>query len=205
MESAKVAAKKTASPKKAKPKKTTSKTMKCEISTPKKTSKPYATEQERHENKRENFGRPTDYNAEICEEICVAVSCTSLGLARLCQANPHWPDRDTIYRWRWRYPDFSDQFAEAKRKQADFLVEELLDISDDGRNDWMEAQGYDGSSGWKYNGEHVNRSRLRIDTRKWIASKVLPKVYGTSNDDQVAAAQSLAEQVLKMVSEKNKK
>jgi len=208
-ESEKVVAKKPAAEKKAKPKKTASKakakTVKCEVKTPKAT-KTYATERERYENRTHpNEGRPTIYNAEICDEICQAVSCTSLGLTKLCEANPHWPERDTIYRWRWRYPEFSDKFAEAKRKQADFLVEELLDISDDGRNDWMDVQGHDGNPGWKYNGEHVNRSRLRIDTRKWIASKVLPKVYGTNNDDQIAAAQSLAEQVIKMVAENSKK
>ncbi len=32
--------------------------------------------------------------------------------------------------------------------------------------------------GWQVNGEHIQRSRLRIDARKWMASKLAPKKYG---------------------------
>ncbi len=34
------------------------------------------------------------------------------------------------------------------------------------------------AAGWQLNGEHVQRSRLRVDTRKWILSKLAPKRYG---------------------------
>ena len=66
----------------------------------------------------------------------------------------------------------------AKEESADALVEDILDIADDGSNDWMAVHGKDGSEAWKLNGEHVQRSRLRVDTRKWIASKLKPKKYG---------------------------
>ena len=59
-------------------------------------------------------------------------------------------------------------------RQADLLAEECLDISDDVSQDYIE--GEDGNT--KCNTEFVNRSRLRIDTRKWLASKLLPKQYG---------------------------
>ena len=66
---------------------------------------------------------------------------------------------------------------------ADALVEESLEISDDGTNDWMarrsEAEkGAGVTTGWVLNGEHVQRSRLRVDTRRWYASKIAPKKYG---------------------------
>jgi hypothetical protein len=32
------------------------------------------------------------------------------------------------------------------------------------------------------NKEWTNRSRLRIDARKWVASKLKPKVYGDKTD-----------------------
>jgi hypothetical protein len=32
--------------------------------------------------------------------------------------------------------------------------------------------------GWQANGEHLQRSRLRFDARRWLASKIMPKVYG---------------------------
>lgn len=57
--------------------------------------------------------------------------------------------------------------------------DEVIDISDDGSNDWMERNhGEDKQSTWTINGEHVQRSRLRVDTRKWLLSKLKPERYG---------------------------
>jgi hypothetical protein len=55
----------------------------------------------------------------------------------------------------------------------------MLEIADDGTNDYMlsEAEG-DGSTAYKLNGENIQRSRLRVDTRKWAASKFKTKKYG---------------------------
>ena len=54
-----------------------------------------------------------------------------------------------------------------------------MEIADDARNDWMSYEDKNsGCESWRLNGEHVQRSRLRIDTRKWLASKLAPKIYG---------------------------
>jgi transposase-like protein len=59
------------------------------------------------------------------------------------------------------------------------LADELLEIADNGTNDWMKRFAKDGEDlGWAVNGEHIARSRLRVDTRKWLLSKCLPKVFG---------------------------
>ena len=68
-------------------------------------------------------------------------------------------------------------FARAREIGYQTMADELLEISDDGRNDWMERNGED-DRGWVANGEHMGRSRLRVDTRKWLLSKALPKLYG---------------------------
>ena len=60
--------------------------------------------------------------------------------------------------------------------QADFHAEEILEISDNGSNDWMVENDPD-NPGYKLNGEHLQRSKLRVDTRKWIASKFKPNTY----------------------------
>jgi hypothetical protein len=58
-------------------------------------------------------------------------------------------------------------------------ADEIVDICDDASNDWMERNnGDDKESSWVLNGEHVQRSRLRIDTRKWLLSKLKPEKYG---------------------------
>ncbi|MEX3667997.1 hypothetical protein AB3X82_07315 [Paraburkholderia phenoliruptrix] len=73
----------------------------------------------------------------------------------------------------------SHRYARAREAQADTLADEMLDIADDGRNDWMERLGRDDTPlGWTVNGEAVQRSRIRLDARKWLAGKIAPKKYG---------------------------
>lgn len=114
----------------------------------------------------------------MADLICMRVATSTFGLARLCSLHSDLPDKDTINVWRYEHPEFSVQYAQAKLKQADLLAEEINDIADDGSNDWMESFGEEGDTAYRLNGEHVQRSRLRVDTRKWLASKLLPKQYG---------------------------
>jgi hypothetical protein len=112
------------------------------------------------------------------------------------------PDCATVFAWMRRFPEFLKQYARAKEESADAMAEEILEIADDGRNDWMERHGEkteDGEpvKGWQLNGEHIQRSRVRIDTRKWLASKLKPKKYGdrvdlTNSDGSLTGADALA-------------
>jgi hypothetical protein len=89
------------------------------------------------------------------------------------------PDKATVCRWLAANEPFRDQYARAREMQADILADETLDIADDGRNDWMEKYGKDGEQvGWQVNQEAIGRSRLRLDARRWYASKLAPKKYG---------------------------
>lgn len=88
------------------------------------------------------------------------------------------PDKSTVFDWLRTNEVFRELYRIAKEECADAWVEEIMDIADDGTNDWMEVHDKDGKSSWKLNGEHVQRSRLRVDTRKWAASKMKPKKYG---------------------------
>jgi hypothetical protein len=70
-------------------------------------------------------------------------------------------------------------YARAREEQADAIFDEVLNIADDARNDWMEKHDEDGANiGWRENGEAIRRSQLRIDARKWMAGKLRPKKYG---------------------------
>jgi hypothetical protein len=76
-------------------------------------------------------------------------------------------------RWLAQHAEFRDQYAGAREAQADYYAEEILEIADDGSNDWMERNG-------KVVEDHeaINRSRLRVDTRKWLIARMAPKKYG---------------------------
>lgn len=122
-------------------------------------------------------GRPSTYTKELADKICGELA-QGLSLRTVCRPD-EMPAVSTIFCWMRMFPEFSEQYAKAKEEAADALVEEILDIADDGTNDWMEIHDKDGGSiGYRVNGEHINRSRLRVDSRKWIASKLKAKKYG---------------------------
>lgn len=107
----------------------------------------------------------------ICERIADGES-----LRTIC-GDEGMPNKATVFRWLAANDAFRDQYARAREAQADTLFDDILEIADDARNDWMERNG-DDDSGWQVNGEHIQRSRLRMDARKWMAGKLRPKVYG---------------------------
>lgn len=150
---------------------------------------------------KKQIGRPTLYTPELASLICERVATTTMGLARLCATHADLPDKTTVNLWRYKYPAFSTQYAQAKLVQADLLAEEMLDICDDGTNDWMESFGEEGEVVWKFNGEHVQRSRLRIDTRKFLASKLLPKQYGQHSEEEQKDKKSLIEALIDKLAE----
>ena len=79
-------------------------------------------------------------------------------LRALCQLDD-MPDEGTVYRWIARYPEFREIYAHARELQAMRWAEEVLTIAD---NTTLDPQD----------------RRIRVDTRKWLLSKVLPKIYG---------------------------
>lgn len=122
--------------------------------------------------------KPVTYNSEIAEEICTKIATSSKGLRKLCKENPHWPDYGTIYDWRLKFPDFRAKWFESKRHQVEVLVDDLLEIADDGSQDSIIKVDDNGIERECYNTEYVNRSRIRIEVRKWLAAKLAPTMYG---------------------------
>jgi hypothetical protein len=71
-------------------------------------------------------------------------------------------------------PEHTEQYARAREAQADKMAEDILAIADDGLNDTYTDD--DGNE--RTDHDVVARSRLRVDARKWLASKMAPKKYG---------------------------
>ena len=130
------------------------------------------------------IGRPTKYSLELADAICAQLS-DGVSLRTVCLAED-MPSKSTVFNWLRTNEDFRGQYEKAKAESADALAEEMLDIADDGTNDWMEKQNRDGSTHEVVNSEHIQRSRLRVDTRKWIASKLKPKKYGDKISQQIS-------------------
>ncbi|MDP0495063.1 MAG: terminase small subunit protein [Verrucomicrobiota bacterium JB024] len=122
-------------------------------------------------------GRPSKYSAGVGDAICERLA-QGESLRSVCQEG-EYPNAATVYRWLREHEEFRHNYARAKQDGADAMAEDILDIADDGTNDWMEKYGKEGESlGWMINGEAVQRSKLRIEARKWLMAKLLPKKYG---------------------------
>jgi len=95
--------------------------------------------------------------------------------------------------WLQHNPVFREKYEAARVVQADILFDNLLDIADDSSEDWTTNE--DGER--RLNGEAVARSRLRIDARKWILSKLIPKKYGdkieVNHTHKVSLSDAIAE------------
>ena len=122
--------------------------------------------------------RPRKYNdavaAEICRRIMMQETLRQIG------ADPKMPSMSTIVRWLadTRNADFREQYYYARRVQAELYVDEIFEIADDTSRDYVTKYDKDGEPYEEPNNEHIQRSRVRIDTRKWYASKMVPKIYG---------------------------
>jgi hypothetical protein len=123
-------------------------------------------------------GKPTMYTKELAEEICIEISTSGHGLKRLCQLNTGWPTRKTIHMWRIKNEEFGDMYTKARLNQIECLVDDCLDIADDTSRDTI----INNAGNEVCNSEYVNRSRLRVDTRKWLASKLVPRIYGDKKE-----------------------
>jgi hypothetical protein len=110
--------------------------------------------------------------ATICEQLAGGKS-----LREICR-DESMPAQSTVFKWLAEQESFSVQYARAREAQAEFMADEILEISDDGSNDWMERQNGDGEPIKVVDHEHISRSKLRVDSRKWLLSKMLPKRYG---------------------------
>ena len=119
-------------------------------------------------------GRPTDYTVELANEIVGHIATSTTSLKKLCESISYWPNQQTVNRWRSEKKEFSDLYDRALSKRAHLHAEEVLEIADNVDNDYM----YDEEGNQIANTEHIARTKLRMEARKWIASKLASKVYG---------------------------
>ena len=102
------------------------------------------------------MARPSSYTAEIADILCERIA-KGEALHRICDEQG-MPSTSMVYRWLDAHEDFRDKYARAREMQADLMAAQTVTIAD-------EAQD-------------ANLARLRVDARKWYASKLQPKKYG---------------------------
>lgn len=133
--------------------------------------------------KKKKLGRPPiPYDEEMATELLEEISSTTRSIDNILVNNEKYPSSRTIFNWIKERPDFAQRYDEARRCQAQNHVDSLFNIvNDESRDRLFTVNGEAGNS------TAVARDRLKVDTIKWFASKLIPKVYGdrTFNETQL--------------------
>lgn len=106
------------------------------------------------------MARPSKFTPELAVEICRRVA-DGRSLRSVCR-DEDMPNADTVNEWRINRAEFSEQYARARERRAEVLADEIVEIAD--------------------TAEDAQLARLRVDARKWAASKLDPKRYGDRLD-----------------------
>lgn len=130
---------------------------------------------------------PVRFSMDLALRICERMA-TGESLRSICKS-PGFPSEAAVRQWAIADREgFASHYARAREAQMDALAEDLLEIADDSAGDTVtDADGNE-----KTNQEAVARSRLRVDARKWLMSKIAPKRYGDKMEHEHNATGELA-------------
>lgn len=111
-------------------------------------------------------GRPSKYTEKIADEICFRIS-QGESLRKICE-DKKMPCISAVITWRRENPEFMAQYTKAQEDRADHYADEIVEIAD--------------------TAEDAAIARLRVDARKWVASKLKSKAYGDKIQNEVTGA-----------------
>ena len=132
-------------------------------------------------------GRPSKFTEAIADEVVTRLSAGET-LRSICR-DEHMPGWTAIYDWLHKNEEFSGRIARARELGEDAIAQECVDIADNAANDWMERLDKEkAGAGWLLNGDHVQRSKLRIDTRLKLLAKWNPKKYGDKVQQEMSGS-----------------
>ncbi|MDB5516927.1 MAG: hypothetical protein JWQ17_3685 [Tardiphaga sp.] len=125
-------------------------------------------------------GRPTTYTAEVAKHILLELA-EGRTLAAVCR-DPGMPAEGTV--WQWKDADregFAARYRTARKLGYDAMVDEILEIIDDARRDRIVRHRFDGTTFTVANPGNVRHARLRMASRRWLASSALPRRHRKRN------------------------
>ena len=141
-------------------------------------------------------GRPTDYSVDICDAVCERLA--SGESMRSVSRDEAMPAMSTLFKWLREHQEFSEQYARAKEESADALADDIVDIADNQVGaPMLDGEGnialVDGKPVLVACAVSVAHAKLRVDSRKWAASKLKPKKYGDRITTEITGSLKVSE------------
>lgn len=130
---------------------------------------------------KKRIGRPPRMADKALQlEICARISAGET-LTKVCK-DSKMPARQTVTSYLVTRDAEIDGFGAlyrcARESLLDVYADEIITISDDGTTDYIIKTGRNGHEYEAVDQDHIQRSRLRVDSRKWLLSKLRPEQYG---------------------------
>ena len=129
--------------------------------------------------------RMVRYSPEIAAEICQRLAAGE-SLRAICR-DLHMPNESNVRQWALDDVNgFGAQYAQAREAGYHAMAEDILEIADETKHDTVHTE-----QGERADSEWIARSKLRVDARKWLLSKMLPKVFGDKIEHAASAENPL--------------
>ncbi len=142
--------------------------------------------------------KPTRYSRALAERICAELA-SGRTLKDVCSDDGLPPYRRV---WTWAKEDFrgfATPYRQAREIGYHIMVDDMLEIADDSRNDFVARRRADGRTEMVVDHDHIARVRIRLDTRRWLLSRALPRLSGDRPDP--IAAPDAGDSVLRLMKE----
>ncbi len=136
---------------------------------------------------------------KVFTEVCRRIAIEGDSLRKVLRAK-EMPSSQTFFKWMSEDPSKTKRYAYACNERADIIFEDILHIADDVSKD-TKTVNVDGIETETINKENIQRSRLRVDARKWMLSKMIPKKYGDKLDLTVEDNSMSKEERMKRIEE----
>jgi hypothetical protein len=122
-------------------------------------------------------GRPSIFSENLATTILTRLAAGE-PLRTICRTDG-MPDESTVRAWALdpAHP-FAARYAQAREMGFFSMADEILEIADDARNDFMERKTRSGEVERLVDEEAIARSRMRIAARQWLLAKALPQTFG---------------------------
>jgi hypothetical protein len=150
------------------------------------------------------MGRTTEFTEAVGLAICERLA-EGESLRSICR-DEDMPGLSTVFKWLSDEGNtkFVEQYAHAREAQADAHADEIVEIADEectmiraSKHPGAKPDDEEGDVEVVFDPTAVARNRLRIDARKWVASKLRPKKYGEKLELAGDAERPLAVQLVR--------
>jgi len=123
----------------------------------------------------------SSYNVNTAITICNLIT-QGYSLTKISKIKG-LPTYTTIARWLRTYPSFYEKFCQAKVLQTTKHIDDIMDIADD--CDETSKAG-------------VQKAKLQVDTRRWAAERLMPRVYGNKLGIETSDSKDTKKQIAKL-------